>query len=79
MNARPLSRVPLLLLAGLFASAAGAAAGRLASPAPQREAADELLRAQLEQELILAESTATMYGELESALRTMREAAGGAR
>ncbi len=55
----------------------GAATAATTGPDPQRaerEAATALRRAQLEQELIMAEGTATMYGDLERALLEMRDA-----
>ncbi len=61
----------LVLLMALVSLAAGAAAGEYSRQAVERDASESLRRAQLEQELIMAEGTATMYGDFEAALLEM--------
>ena len=68
MRGRTKRFVSILALVSL---AAGAAAGELSRQAADRDAEEALHRAQLEQELIMAEGTATMYGDLEAALLQM--------
>ena len=64
------------IAAAVVFTAVAAAAGRTSPPDEGRNAADSLHRAQLEQELIMAEGTAVMYGELEAALLEMRQEGG---
>ena len=68
----PRLALPLLLLG----AATTAAAAGLAGPAARSDAEEALRRAQLEQELIMAEGTAAMYGDLEEALAGMRREEG---
>jgi len=76
MRARTPSRPLALLLLGLAPILVVGA--RSAAPRPHQSAGveDALERAQLEQELILAERTAVMIGELERALRSMASTTG---
>jgi hypothetical protein len=65
-------RITRLVVTLVLATAVVAAATRRTTPFPvERDLTDSLHRAQIEQELILAEGTAAMYGDLERALADM--------
>jgi len=69
---RPRFRTPVRPLAlAALAACFGLAAAAL-PPRAERDLDDELVRTQLDQELVLAERTAVMLGELEGTLAYLR-------
>ncbi len=66
----------IAIAAAIVLTAVAATASRTSPADEGRDASESLHRAQLEQELIMAEGTAVMYGELEAALHEMRREGG---